>query len=1039
MSQRRRHRRVSSSTPTEPLDTPAVERETEVISDVEEAEAYELPTRDDLLAVPERALPAVAGYEAPQQERRTYPPRPIWTNGGDRPERSQTVITPTVEVEMDKRVATEAYPDPLITAPAPTTPPPADDAQLRENFEQAVVAATRATKVIRAKKAELEGRPYMSFLSEKQQKDRDELNGLWSTMAQLPAPGWMSVYQVSARPGNKHEFSGPWKKQLDALKDGQPPKSPLRERLIIMTVCTIVGAIVGGWLYSKVANQVPPGILLGSLIGASIGLSPSWASYLVKYFVWLGGGKNRGKLPPERPVSKGEKKAPPPKSQSDEDRLHIREAERKVRDGSRHWDTRARLAVIAPIPEKIDEDFKEAKEDAAEQADDFVHRMTAQLGAFETEFQGLRWVGCDGRELFGYHPARRDKKDPVLSPTELGELARPADKDTKPAPAKLKRAVPQYDPLEQPVIVPDPLNPPAGVLPLGYRNRGSEDEHVVGIEQEVTDTHMFISGQTGTGKSVLAEWLVFGQAKATKIPLVLVAPHAELARNLTSMLVQHAPERLKDVVLLDPGNDRYSLALNPLAVEDDAQVPAAVGAVMELLRVNCNLSAATAPRATPLAATALTALAEASLSLSPENKPTVLSLADFLLDRDFRQIICQLSDDPGVHQAFNVENGTFEIEGDGEKNKILGPIVNRLATLANDRSFGRIFASPQNRFDIPAMLAEGKIIILETGSFTEGAKLGRFIGSLILPSFLAGIPKFGRQKDEDYNVTGTGASLIVDEAPALYGSNDEATAAQIESATAQMRKYGGNLVLIAQNPEQLKMVKSAVYGNMKHKIALQHDPMVVGGLGLSLSKGQSKIRDENIASLPNFTAYVSTEVQPGRKDTGPFLVSTLEPVSYRLSDDQKALRASLWERSHKAYYNDADAMWKRRRSMKQDIIAELHKKLGAAIQAQAEEEMEGTGAGQGLQSPERGQPRRSTGRQKSAPHRQAKRHTASPAPVGDLDQAVDTEYEVAPNQYEEENGYVEPLADDEFPYDGTEPDIDSDSIPDEDAPDFLPF
>ncbi|MFN8103936.1 MAG: type IV secretion system DNA-binding domain-containing protein [Acidimicrobiia bacterium] len=79
--------------------------------------------------------------------------------------------------------------------------------------------------------------------------------------------------------------------------------------------------------------------------------------------------------------------------------------------------------------------------------------------------------------------------------------------------------------------------------------------------------HLYVVGQTGTGKSTLLEQMILQDAEAGRGVAVL-DPHGDLIERLLERL----PEaRLGDVVLFDPGDADYCLGLSPLTAETDAQ------------------------------------------------------------------------------------------------------------------------------------------------------------------------------------------------------------------------------------------------------------------------------------------------------------------------------------------------------------------------------------------------------------------------------------------------------------------------------------
>lgn len=742
------------------------------------------------------------------------------------------------------------------------------------------------TKVVRAARARQTSDPILSLINDDLVEDVDELTDLYEVMGELES-GQTALFQTTIRATSKYHPK--WQEQINARLDDAPVK-PSRSKLGLGLVSGLFG----------------------------------WISYLFSYLAWVGYGMNGGKPAPESPSRRKQKQAPAirrTRSQSKEAESFAREATKKA-DHKRHYEARVRLAAIG------------APEDR-ESLDHLLQRMQGQFTAFETPYQGLKWSPCDGREMFGYHPPR-EEDDPILSPQELGELARPADDLTRPHGVSVGRAT--LKPLDPPfeLRVPDQFNPPPGVLPLGILGKDSDIERVVGLSNDLLDQHLFLSGMTGTGKSSLYEWLMFGVVKGTRMPMCLLDPHGALTDNVLAFLINHAPERLDDVLIVSPGNDEYSLAINPLDVSTPEQGYAAVEAVTDLLAAKCDFGSSAAPRAVQYAQRALIALSFAGLELSAQNKPTLLSLPSFFLDAEFRQLVMQFCEEPAVREYFDADTGAFEKMQEKQQVEFAQPILRALGPLSNNPMFARAFVSPTNKLDLPALMRDGKIVLVKTARFASEAKLGQFVGSLVLPSLLGGMESFGRRRDDETGeMIGTGCRVFIDEAPVLFGAQDSK---DLDIALAQARKWNVGICVATQFISQLKHLESALYSNTGSKISLAQDASEVGNLHQSLSKDERKLTRDNLASLDPYYGYANVLYSPdghGRSKSGPFAIATLPPPSYDLDAEGKRLRTEVLERSYRALFNPAPVMEKRRLTLTEDIKRELTDKLRDRLTAMA--------------------------------------------------------------------------------------------------------
>src|ERR1700692_5054014 len=94
-------------------------------------------------------------------------------------------------------------------------------------------------------------------------------------------------------------------------------------------------------------------------------------------------------------------------------------------------------------------------------------------------------------------------------------------------------------------------------LCLGARVSGD----AVVLDQEERRRHLYIVGQTGTGKSTLLLNLI-AQDLAAGEGLALLDPHGDLAEAV----LMHIPkDRTNDLVYVNPGDSEWPIGFNPLS------------------------------------------------------------------------------------------------------------------------------------------------------------------------------------------------------------------------------------------------------------------------------------------------------------------------------------------------------------------------------------------------------------------------------------------------------------------------------------------
>lgn len=87
-----------------------------------------------------------------------------------------------------------------------------------------------------------------------------------------------------------------------------------------------------------------------------------------------------------------------------------------------------------------------------------------------------------------------------------------------------------------------------------------DDKQKFGIKEKDRQSHMYILGKTGTGKSTLIKNLAISDIKAGN-GFALIDPHGDLAEDI----LNYVPiERMKDVIYFNPQDLEYPIAFNPL-------------------------------------------------------------------------------------------------------------------------------------------------------------------------------------------------------------------------------------------------------------------------------------------------------------------------------------------------------------------------------------------------------------------------------------------------------------------------------------------
>ena len=621
--------------------------------------------------------------------------------------------------------------------------------------------------------------------------------------------------------------------------------------------------------------------------------SVSWKQKIISFikylYVWLnieiqtGGGADK----PPAPWRRGQDLTPIPASQIDEGEKQAWKDVQAKAASKAHYEVVMRAIVIG-------------NEEQAEMSEGIVDEFCMSADAFNTIHQEIFWEpGHPLDALLGNMGAHVPPElGMVLSDKELSVLAHPFDDSVHPHNIKVSRSSFKQLPIANPIYVEDPYNPPPGVIPIGLMNSHSEDEMAIGMNNAELDKHMIVVGKTGSGKTEWLKWAVHGIAKAG-YPMVLIDPHGQLAEEMFNSLLINSPERHDDIVFVDLSDDLFPVAMNPLDVSSLSQVDGAVGSVVEMLASpTVNLGKGGAPRAIGYAQEALIALCHANMRLQdPHNKCTLLDVLSFFQDPEFRKVVVDVCENSTIRQRYDTDNGPFELMGEKAQVEHTAPVTRAFNDLGRSSAFQAVFSSPQNKLNFAELISNNSLVIIQLSRFGSGqAELGAFVGSLVLPWLLSTMTHWGRSKDPlTGEVSGRGCRVLVDEAPTLMGAGSS-----VPQVLAEARKWDLGLVMAAQFLDQFdSSIIDAALVNTNSKISLVQDPNKAGPITKAIAGASTRIKPEDVATLPNFHFYgnVLLPTDTGASASGPFSAACLPMIEDHLQPEHLRARQEIIARS----------------------------------------------------------------------------------------------------------------------------------------------
>jgi type IV secretory pathway TraG/TraD family ATPase VirD4 len=354
--------------------------------------------------------------------------------------------------------------------------------------------------------------------------------------------------------------------------------------------------------------------------------------------------------------------------------------------------------------------------------------------------------------------------------------------------------------------------------------------------------HLYIVGQTGTGKSTLLLNLI-EQDLAAGEGLALLDPHGDLAE---AVLTRVPRARTNDLVYINPADLERPIGFNPLAqVRDDLKAIVADGVVSAFRHVWAD---SWGHRLDYILTNSVRALLDVPGA-------TLLMLPRLLIDDGFRgRIVGQHVADPIVRSFWVNEYAGYSTSF---RTEAIAPIQNKVGKVLMVPSLRNMVAQPRSTITLRRLMDEGAIVIcnLSKGSLGEGT--AHLLGALITTSLAqAALSRADRPASER---------------PVFHLYVDEFQSFATDSFAlilSEARKYGLTLTLAHQYLNQLPdQLRSAVFGNAGLIVACRPGAEDAAILAAQIGMDNS----DALLDLPNFAAwarllYGGTPTSPIRFD-----------------------------------------------------------------------------------------------------------------------------------------------------------------------------
>jgi len=396
-------------------------------------------------------------------------------------------------------------------------------------------------------------------------------------------------------------------------------------------------------------------------------------------------------------------------------------------------------------------------------------------------------------------------------------------------------AAPKVQFLKSKPAEPSPNLPQEGIV-LG-KNVFRGQETLVRMTDEDRRRHLYIIGQTGTGKSTMMKAMLRQDIENGK-GVCLIDPHGEFAEFVLSVVPQ---SRVEDVIYFDPGDISRPMGLNMLEIDPThpEQKTMVINELFGIIDKLYNLKETGGPMFEKYFKNSVLLL----LDDYEHEVPTLADISRVLVNDDYRADKLSRETNPLVKEFWELE--AEKAGGEASLANMAPYISSKVDTFVSNEFLRPIINQKKSAFNFREVMDGQKILIVNLSKGKIGDinanLLGMIIVGKLLMSALSRIDIQDEKARKDFY-------LYMDEFQNF-------TTDSISTILSEARKYRLDLVVAHQFIKQLKEnIRDAVFGNVGSIIAFRISP---DDAEFMKNKFEPVFSPQDLMNIDNFNAYVS--------------------------------------------------------------------------------------------------------------------------------------------------------------------------------------
>lgn len=327
------------------------------------------------------------------------------------------------------------------------------------------------------------------------------------------------------------------------------------------------------------------------------------------------------------------------------------------------------------------------------------------------------------------------------------------------------------------------------------RFKASVNERWLSLSQPDRRRHLYVIGQTGSGKSTFLTNCMLQDILSGR-GFAFIDPHGDSAE----LIIDSVPKkRVGDVVYFNPSDTDFPIGFNPLrGVPDHLKATATANLIAAFRSIWRDFWG---PRMEHVLSNTIAALMHYPDHLGI----SLLAIPKMLTDDRFRRRVLRYVDDPIVLAFWRDE---FEATDEKFRAQIIAPILNKIGAFSRNPVMRNILGQNKNTFDLNYIMDNRKILVVNLSKGVLGEDMTNLLGSLLVCAIQQEAMKRATQKPEDR----VDFHLYIDEFQNF-------TTDAFDSIVSEARKYRLSLCIAHQYLDQLSVtVRKAILGNVGNLI-----------------------------------------------------------------------------------------------------------------------------------------------------------------------------------------------------------------------------